>query len=82
MAAPHVAGAAALYKSLCPTANPISIDAFLKRTGTKAPPAGNPLFPCDRAGQGYFNDRYPLPFTAIVVTDKVKEPLLHMVSIR
>jgi subtilisin family serine protease len=60
MAAPHVSGAAALYKSLYPRANPFQVDAFLKNIGTKAPAAGNPLLPCNGAGQGYFNDGYPL----------------------
>lgn len=81
MAAPHVAGAAALYKSLHPTVNPFQVDAFLKNIGTKAPATGNPLIPCNGAGLGYFNDNY-LTSGIVVFTDKVKEPLLHMGGIR
>jgi subtilisin family serine protease len=81
MAAPHVAGAAALYKSLHPTANPFQVDAFLKNIGTKAPATGNPLIPCNGAGLGYFNDNY-LTSGIVVFTDKVKEPLLHMSGIK
>jgi subtilisin family serine protease len=80
-AAPHVSGAAALYKSLHPTANPFQVDAFLKSTGTKAPATGNPRLPCDGAGRGYFDDNY-LPSGIIVLTDKVKEPLLYMGAIK
>jgi subtilisin len=79
MAAPHVAGAAALYKSLHPTANPFQIDAFLKNIGTKAPATGSPLVPCDGAGRGYFNDKYS---GIAVFTDNIREPLLHMSGIR
>jgi subtilisin family serine protease len=83
MAAPHVSGAAALYKSLYPRANPFQVDAFLKNIGTKAPAAGNPLLPCNGAGQGYFNDGYPLQGSrALVRTDNIKEPLLHMGGIK
>jgi hypothetical protein len=35
IAAPHVAGAAALYKSLQPSANPFQVDAFLKSVSTQ-----------------------------------------------
>jgi peptidoglycan hydrolase-like protein with peptidoglycan-binding domain len=80
LAAPHVSGAAALYKSLHPTANPFQVDAFLKSTGTKAPSTGN-LRVCDRVGRGYFDDNY-LTTGIIVLTDKVKEPLLYMGSIK
>jgi subtilisin family serine protease len=84
MAAPHVAGAAALLMSLYPRANPFQVDAFLKNIGTKAPAAGgNPLLPCNGAGQGYFNDGYPLQGgRSLVRTDKFKEPLLHMGGIK
>jgi subtilisin family serine protease len=83
MAAPHVAGAAALYKSLHPTANPYQVDVFLKNTGTKGQATGNPLLPCNGAGQGYFNDGYPLQGSrALVRTDNIKEPLLHMGGIK
>ena len=79
-AAPRVSGAAALYKSLHPTANPFQVDAFLKNTGTKAPATGNPRI-CDTgtvsSGKGYFDDNYPRS-GIIVLTDKVKEPLLYM----
>jgi subtilisin len=79
MAAPHVAGAVALYKSLHPTANPFQVDAFLKNIGTKAPATGNPLIPCNGGGLGYFNDKYS---GVTVFTDSNKEPLLHMSGIR
>ncbi|HKI09574.1 MAG TPA: S8 family serine peptidase [Nitrososphaeraceae archaeon] len=81
MAAPHVAGAAALYKSLHPTANPFQVDAFLKSTATKTPATGNPQVPCDGAGRGYFDDRY-FRTGIVILTDKDKEPLLHMDGIR
>jgi hypothetical protein len=81
MAAPHVAGADALYKSLHPTVNPFQVDAFLKNIGTKAPATGNPLIPCNGAGLGYFNDNY-LTSGIVVFTDKDKEPLLHMGGIK
>jgi len=81
MAAPHVAGAAALYKSLHPTANPFQVDAFLKSTATKTPATGNPQVPCDGAGRGYFDDRY-FRTGIVILTDKDKEPLLHMGGIR
>jgi subtilisin family serine protease len=80
IAAPHVAGAAALYKSLHPAANQKQVDDFLKYTGSKiARGGGNPLMPCNGFGLGYFNDRYPLVGGNLVVrTDNVKEPLLYM----
>jgi subtilisin len=80
-AAPHVSGAAALYKSLHPTANLFQVDAFLKSTGTKAPATGNPRLPCDGAGRGYFDDNY-FPLRIIVFSDKVREPLLYMGAIK
>jgi subtilisin family serine protease len=75
-AAPHVAGAAALIKSLHPNANPISIDEFL-RTGTKAPAAGRPLISCDAAGRGYFDDRYLTTGVAGVGTDNIRATALY-----
>jgi subtilisin family serine protease len=84
MAAPHVAGAVALIKSLHPraAANPFNVDAFLKNEGTKVPAADNPRV-CDAAGRGYFDDRYPLQGRRVLVrTDAVKEPLLYMGGIR
>lgn len=81
MAAPHVAGAVALIKSLYPAANPFQVDAFLKSIGTKAPATRNPLLPCDGAGRGYFNDDY-LSVKISVLTDEFKEPLLHMGGIK
>jgi hypothetical protein len=80
IAVPHVAGAAALYKSLDPSANPSQVDAFLKSVGTQSPPTGNPLVPCNGAGRGYFDDRYPS--ASGVLTDNIKEPLLHMGGIK
>ena len=76
MAAPNVAGAAALFKSLNPTATPAQVEAFLKNNGTQAPSSGNPLVPCDGNGKGYFNDNYPA--VDKVSTDPSKEPLLYM----
>jgi subtilisin len=67
LAAPHVAGAAALYKSLQPSANPSQVDAFLISVGTQSPPTGNSLVPCDGAGRGM---------------DEIKEPLLNMDGIK
>ena len=79
MAAPNVAGAAALFKSLNPTASPAQVEAFLKNNGTQAPSSGNPLVPCDGNGKGYFNDNYPA--VDKVSTDPSKEPLLYMAQI-
>jgi subtilisin family serine protease len=81
-AAPAVAGAAALYKSLHPSANPYQVDAFLKSVATKAPASGNPLVPCDGAGRGYFNDKYPGVDGIKVLTGGFKEPLLNMANIK
>jgi len=81
MAAPHVAGAVALIKSLYPAANPFQVDAFLKSIGIKAPATSNPLLPCDGAGRGYFEDNY-LSVRISVLTDEFKEPLLHMGGIK
>jgi subtilisin family serine protease len=79
IATPHVSGAAALYKSLHPAADQFQVDAFLKKIGTKAPATRNPLFPCDGLGLGYFSDRYPLlGGNPVVLTDNIREPLLHM----
>jgi subtilisin len=74
-AAAHVAGAAALLRSL--GAGPSqSEDFLLNLTSTKAPDTGNPLLPCNGAGRGYFNDEYPR--SVPVLTDTIKEPLLYM----
>jgi subtilisin len=73
-AAAHVAGAAALLRSL--RAGPSQIEDFLDLTSTKAPDTGNPLLPCNGAGRGYFNDEYPR--SVPVLTDTIKEPLLYM----
>jgi subtilisin len=48
MAAPHVAGAAALYDATHPGASPSSIASSLKSTGSK------PSTVCDGRGNGYF----------------------------
>jgi subtilisin len=82
LAAPYVSGAAALYKSLHPTANPFQVDAFLKKSGTKAPATGS-LRLCGAAGRGYFDDNYNFLRSGILVlNDKVKEPLLYMGGIK
>jgi subtilisin family serine protease len=70
MASPNVAGAAALYKSLHPTASPIDVETYLKNVGTKAPASGDPLVPCDGRGKGYFTFTQDL--------DAAREPLLYM----
>ena len=71
MASPNVAGAAALYKSINPSATPAQVDSYLKSTGIKAPggPA-TPLVPCDGNGKGYFNPTGD--------DDLTREPLLYM----
>ena len=66
MSAPHVAGAAAYYKSLFPAMNPAQIEVALKTAGTKVG-AGNGLFPCDGYGRGY-----------VRTTTTHSEPLLYM----
>jgi subtilisin family serine protease len=85
MAAPHVTGAVALIKSLHPraAANPFNVEAFLKNEGTKAPATDNLRVPCDGAGRGYFDDKYPLQGRRVLVrTDNIKEPLLYMGGIK
>jgi subtilisin len=70
MASPNVAGAAALYISMNPSATPDQVDTALKSMGTKVPHSGNGLVPCDQKGKGYFtfnND-----------DDQFREPLLYM----
>jgi subtilisin family serine protease len=62
MAAPHVAGAAALYDATHPGASPSSISSALKSSGSK------PSTICDGRGHGYFSgDR-----------DSYREPLLYL----
>jgi len=73
-AAAHVAGAAALLRSL--GAGPSQVEYFLDYAGTKAPATGNPLLPCNGAGRGYFSDEYPR--SAPVIIDTIKESLLYM----
>jgi subtilisin len=70
IATPNVAGAAALYISMNPSATPDQVDKALKSMGTKVPHSGNGLVPCDGNGKGYFtfnND-----------DDQFREPLLYM----
>jgi subtilisin len=62
MAAPHVAGAAALYDATHPGTSPSSIASSLKSTGSK------PSTVCDGGGHGYF---YGDP-------DSYREPLLYV----
>ena len=81
MAAPYVAGAAALIKSLHRAADPFQIERFLKDQGTKAP-AGANLRVCNAAGRGYFEDKYVTAGIPGIGTDTVKEPLLYMGTIR
>jgi subtilisin len=74
MASPNVAGAAALYISMHPSATPDQVDTALKKMGTKVPHSGNGLVPCDQKGKGYFtfNDD----------DDQFREPLLYMKKIK
>jgi hypothetical protein len=60
MAAPHVAGAAALYKAMFPDATPAEVIAKISAAST------HPDTQCDGGSQGYFTGD----------TDGVKEPLL------
>lgn len=62
MAAPHVAGAAALYKSLHPEASPNDVKNYLLTTGT------NPKDLCNGNGHGYFTGD----------KDNFHEPLLYI----
>jgi subtilisin family serine protease len=68
--AANVAGAAALYISMNPSATPDQVDEALKSSGTKAPQSGNGLKPCDQNGKGYFTYRND--------DDQFREPLLYM----
>ena len=68
--AANVAGAAALYISMNPSATPDQVDTALKSMGTKAPQSGNGLVPCDGNGKGYF--------TFNKDDDQFREPLLYM----
>lgn len=62
MAAPHVAGAAALYKSLHPEASPNDVKSYLLTSGT------NPSDLCNGNGHGYFTGD----------KDNFHEPLLYI----
>jgi subtilisin family serine protease len=62
MAAPHVAGAAALYEATHPGASPSAVAGSLKSTGSK------PITSCDGRGYGYI---YSYP-------DSYAEPLLYV----
>jgi subtilisin family serine protease len=72
MAAPHVAGAAALYLSLHPSASPAEVEDYLKSTATNAPKPlqETTMFSCDKNGKGYFSTSYD--------KDDIREPLLYM----
>lgn len=73
MASPNVAGAAALYKSINPSATPAQVEAHLENTGIKMPSAPHtPLVPCDGNGKGYFDPTGD--------DDTIREPLLYMSS--
>lgn len=70
MAAPNVAGAAALVKALNPTATPEEVQMFLETEGTKnvEQTVGNPV--CNGNGKGYFD--------ATNDDDNEREALLYM----
>ncbi len=76
MAAPHVAGAVALYLVLH-NAAPAEVEDFLKKIAVRAP-SGDPLVPCDGNGKGYFNNIYSGTWDTVVANDKNDEPLLYM----
>jgi subtilisin family serine protease len=88
LSAPIVAGAAALTKSLHQAARPEGIDRYLKEIGTQWT-GGNPLDPCNGAGQGYFNARYPVPLDRVIHTSWIyndirrvsTQPLLYIGNI-
>jgi subtilisin family serine protease len=72
MAAPHVAGAAALYISAHPAASPSEVIEYLKSTGTNAPARiqeGTALT-CNLHGRGYFSGSSD--------KDDIREPLLYL----
>jgi hypothetical protein len=89
VAAPHVAGAAALIKSLHPNATPAQIEKILHNDATKVPPASKspvePRQPCDGKARGYFAHAYP-PFSKVRPgSDKLPfhyEDLLFMGNIK
>jgi subtilisin family serine protease len=62
MAAPHVTGAAALYKDSNPTASLSDIRTAIINSGSTK------TIPCDGNGHGYFNED----------GDNIQEPLLHI----
>jgi hypothetical protein len=69
VAAPHVAGAAALMKSRHPNATPAEIVKILHNDATKVPPpslkaAVDPRQPCDGKARGYFAHAYR-PFSKV-----------------
>lgn len=70
MAAPNVAGAAALYKSINPTASPDEVETFLAEEATQPayPLVGNHV--CNSDGKGYFDNTND--------DDNEREPLLYM----
>jgi subtilisin family serine protease len=64
MASPHVAGAAALLKTLLPIASPAQIKGSLTSSGSTSSST------CDGNGRGYFSGD----------PDQIKEPLLYLKS--
>jgi subtilisin len=90
VAAPHVAGAAALIKSLHPNASPAQIEKILHNDATKVPPASlkapvDPRQPCDGKARGYFAHAYPPSSKVRPGSDKLPfhyEDLLFMGNIK
>ena len=70
MAAPNVAGAATLIKSINPNATPEEVEVFLKEEATHAPDplVGHPV--CNSDGKGYFDSTND--------DDNEREGLLYM----
>jgi len=89
VAAPHVAGAVALFKSRHPNATPAEIEKVLHNDATKVPPASlrlkapaDPLQPCDGKARGYFAHAYPPSSKVRPGSHYHYEDLLYMGNIK
>ena len=89
VAAPHVAGAAALIKSLHPNATPAEIEKILHNDATKVPLASlrlkapvDPRQPCDGKARGYFAHAYPSSSKVRPGSHYHYEDLLYMGNIK
>jgi subtilisin family serine protease len=78
MAAPNIAGAAALFLSANPSATPSEVIGALTSRGTTPTLDNNPLVPCDGNGKGYFSSGSVYPLDDGVNFDNIPEPLEYV----